>query len=70
MQMISDLNSNGFLRITLWTHPFINLDSDTGQDRNNNKYMVQDVDNSPAIVKWWDGIGMSVDPTNDSAVTW
>jgi alpha-glucosidase (family GH31 glycosyl hydrolase) len=68
--MFSDLDSNGFHRATLWTHPFINLDSDTAGNANNSKFMVQDVDGSPAIVKWWDGIGMSVDPTNADAVKW
>jgi len=42
--MVSDVNSAGFDRVTLWSHPFVNLDSQFAAklvDENHTAYVVQ-----------------------------
>lgn len=71
--MITTLNSQGF-NTTIWVHPFANFDSDTFQDSLKNRdfsHFVPSVDpNFPTVTFWWDGVGVSVDPTSKEAADW
>lgn len=56
----------------MWTFPFVNLDSNiyaTKPDVVLNGSVNQS-DGNPALVEWWDGVGLSVDPTHDAGKQW
>ncbi|KAI1726011.1 glycosyl hydrolases family 31 domain-containing protein [Ditylenchus destructor] len=67
--MIKSLNNNE-TRLTIWTHPFINLDSANAANTGLHKYYVQDSSGTPAIAKWWEGTGYMIDFTNSEASDW
>ncbi|VDK66670.1 unnamed protein product, partial [Anisakis simplex] len=69
-RMCDVLRSKG-IRLSLWIHPFINLDSNNAKDRNIWGYMVQTGYNKePARVDWWNKAAYVVDFTNPAAVYW
>ncbi|KAK7462564.1 hypothetical protein BaRGS_00038393 [Batillaria attramentaria] len=69
--MISDLTKLGF-RLTVWLHPFFNLDSAAGQYAARKGYLLKALDSKiPALVSWWRGdVAFMLDVTNQEAVQW
>lgn len=71
LAMVKQLNNMGF-RVTLWTHPFMNLDSKAFLEAAENHYAVSTRGGqSPALVEWWNGkMAALLDVTNPAAVLW
>ncbi|XP_076472482.1 myogenesis-regulating glycosidase-like [Babylonia areolata] len=69
--MVKQLKDMGH-RVTLWTHPFMSLDSQAFQDAAENHYVVTTRGSqTPALVPWWNGkMAALVDVTNPAAVQW
>lgn len=70
--MVTELNNMGY-RVTIWTHPFANIDSKTfieGAEKRPS-YWVRDTGRiTTGLVKWWDGVGATVDTINEDALAW
>ncbi|KAK7494184.1 hypothetical protein BaRGS_00014657 [Batillaria attramentaria] len=59
-------------RVTLWTHPFMNLDSKAFPEAAENHYAIGTRgSHNPALVRWWNGkMAAILDVTNPAAVQW
>ncbi|CAG9533299.1 unnamed protein product [Cercopithifilaria johnstoni] len=58
------------IRLTLWVHPFVNLESDNGKNLALRHLFVKDSGDQPGIVEWWQGQAYVIDFTNPEAVHW
>ncbi|XP_076472293.1 myogenesis-regulating glycosidase-like [Babylonia areolata] len=69
--LITQLTQMGF-RVSVWMHPFMNLDSQAAEHAIRNGYVVKAVDSDlPALVSWWRGKRtVHLDVTNSEAVDW
>ncbi|KAK7093595.1 myogenesis-regulating glycosidase-like [Littorina saxatilis] len=69
--MISQLTALGFV-VTVWVHPFFNLDSASWMYAAKQGYLLKAVDSQvPALVAWWRGdVAFMLDVTNENAVQW
>ncbi|KAK3911234.1 Myogenesis-regulating glycosidase [Frankliniella fusca] len=68
-QLTDDLRSQGF-RVTIWTHPFIQLDcTDTLNEANSKGYLVAD-ESGKTATKWWNGDASIIDFTKSGAQEW
>ncbi|XP_002125217.2 myogenesis-regulating glycosidase-like [Ciona intestinalis] len=68
--MVSKLHDKGF-RVTTWVTPFINLASKNYRTARSSGYLIPDTEeDSPAVIRWWNGRGSVVDFTNPSAAKW
>ncbi len=68
-RLVSRLKSYGF-RVTIWVHPFINVDCQeffTHAQKNN--FLVKN-QNDKVVTQWWNGIASYIDFTNPAAVDW
>ena len=68
-EMIKELNAIG-LRVTVWVHPFFNLDSHAFVEAAPQQYLIRELDSQqPALTSWWDGLLAGIlDPSNPDAV--
>ncbi|XP_046346310.1 myogenesis-regulating glycosidase-like [Haliotis rufescens] len=68
-KMIRTLNNMGF-RVTVWVHPFMEVNSKAYKEAAREKHVVMTTDGSaPALVKWWNGDEAGLlDVTNSNAV--
>ncbi|XP_046335781.2 myogenesis-regulating glycosidase-like [Haliotis rufescens] len=69
--MISQLNKDGF-RVTVWVHPFFNIDSRAFNEAAALGYLVRAPERKlPALTSWWRGqLSGTLDVTNPYAVDW
>ena len=68
--MVSKLHDMGF-RVTTWVHPFANIGSPAFIEGTENSYFLTDPTGEvPALVKWWNGVGATLDTTNSKANDW
>lgn len=69
--MIKQLNDKGF-RVTVWLHPFFNIDSQAFIEAASKFYLIKEFDSlQPALTSWWDGkLAGIIDATNLEAVEW
>ena len=69
--MVRKLNADGF-RVTLWIHPFFNIESTSFKDLVEKGYLVKSFESSePALVSWWSGkLAGILDVTNEEAASW
>ncbi|XP_060071304.1 myogenesis-regulating glycosidase-like [Ylistrum balloti] len=69
--MMEDLTNKGF-RVTIWIHPFFNIDSENFKIGALKKYFLRQVGSDlPALVSWWRGNAAAVlDVSNPEAVVW
>ncbi|KAK3087194.1 hypothetical protein FSP39_002944 [Pinctada imbricata] len=70
-EMINELTDLGF-RVTVWLHPFFNIDSQAFTEAKTNKYLIRQLDSEiPALVSWWDGDAAGIlDTSNEEAIEW
>ena len=61
--MVRELHQLGY-RVTLWVHPFVNLDSETFRDARNQELFVLNSSGRPGLCRWWNGTGTTWDFTN------
>ena len=61
--MNRELHKLGY-RVTLWVHPFVNLDSETYRDPRNHALFVHDSNGRPGLFRWWNGVATAWDFTN------
>ena len=65
--MIAELHKMGF-KVTLWVHPFVNVDSKTYNDPKLRPLLMADSTGGPGLIKWWNGPAAAVwDFTNPKA---
>lgn len=67
--MVSQLKQAGF-RVTMWIHPYVNLDSVTATMLSDRPFWVRQKDGRPAYANWWNGIALSLDPTQSQGAAW
>uniref|UniRef100_A0A914RU12 Glycoside hydrolase family 31 TIM barrel domain-containing protein n=1 Tax=Parascaris equorum TaxID=6256 RepID=A0A914RU12_PAREQ len=67
--MCTKLNEQG-IRLTLWIHPYINLDSGNAKNPRIRRLIVRKLSGEPVIVNWWNGYGYVIDFTNPEATKW
>ena len=69
--MVKELNELGF-RVTVWIHPFFNVDSTSFAYAASNSMLVRQFESlAPAMTPWWDGkLAGILDASNQSAVDW
>ncbi|KAK3731027.1 hypothetical protein RRG08_066043 [Elysia crispata] len=70
-KLVAELNKKG-LKVSLWTHPFLNLKSKSFKDAVESKFAVMSRgSNIPALTTWWNGdMAALLDVTNPAAVLW
>ncbi|KAI1723962.1 glycosyl hydrolases family 31 domain-containing protein [Ditylenchus destructor] len=68
-RMVGTLKKSG-IRLTIWVHPFISLDSKNAANKSLHKYFVQNESGIPGEIEWWDGTAYAVDFTNSEAANW
>jgi hypothetical protein len=67
--LIETLKKKGF-RVTLWTHPFINIYCPAHTIATKNQYLAMNADMTHTLTYWWDGIGGIINFTNPDAISW
>ena len=68
--MVDALKTKGF-RVTVWVTPFANTDAPVFLEGAARSFWLTDVDGrTPALVKWWQGVGATLDVDNAAAVEW
>ncbi|KAJ4441065.1 hypothetical protein ANN_10915 [Periplaneta americana] len=67
--LVQSLKQKGF-RVTLWTHPFINIFCPAHAVAIQNRYLAMTPDMKRTLTMWWDGLGGVLNFTNADAVTW
>ncbi|XP_020652095.3 myogenesis-regulating glycosidase [Pogona vitticeps] len=69
-EMFEKLKEDGF-DVTLWIHPFVHKDSKNFQvGIDNQLFVMEPMGASPAMVKWWNGVGAVLDFTNPATRVW
>jgi myogenesis-regulating glycosidase len=66
--MVDELHSMGF-KVTLWVHPFVNVDSESYAQLRHSGDLVADRSGDAGLIRWWQGIGAVWDFTNPAAAT-
>jgi len=64
--MVEQLHDLGF-KVTLWVHPFVNVDSDTYAQMRHSGNLVADRSGDAGLIQWWNGIAAVWDFTNPAA---
>jgi hypothetical protein len=67
--LIETLKRKGF-RVTLWTHPFINIYCPAHTIASQNQYLAKTADMQRTLTHWWNGVGGIINFTNPDAVSW
>jgi myogenesis-regulating glycosidase len=68
--MVDQLHERGF-RVTLWTPPFLNPDSQAYHQAAAERYLVcRDGSDEPVLTRWWQGYGGLLDMSNAAALDW
>lgn len=69
-RMVNSIKAMGF-KVTLWIHPFININCPSFAYALNQNYLVKTDKNKPGITSWWQGRNSGIlDFTNAEAVEW
>ena len=58
------------IRVILWMTSMINTDSSNFAEATKNNYVIRDLTNKSAVMKWWHGSGSLLDYTNPAARSW
>jgi myogenesis-regulating glycosidase len=64
--MVDELHRLGY-RVTLWVHPFVNLDAKTFAQPRFHALLLKDPRGEPGLIRWWNGIAAVWDFTNSAA---
>ncbi|KAJ4441066.1 hypothetical protein ANN_10916 [Periplaneta americana] len=67
--LVQSLKNRGF-HVTLWTHPFFNLDCPAREVALQKHYLCTGTNNSETLTKWWNGVASMINITNPEAATW
>lgn len=65
-KMVDELHRMNF-KVTLWVHPYVNLDSQTYKKYRGTDFLLRDSSNGTGITKWWNGACAVWDLTNPRA---
>lgn len=68
-EMCSELQKMD-IRLSLWVHPFVNLDSENARDPKVWEFFVKDDSGLPGVTKWWHNEAYVIDFTNPDASYW
>ena len=66
--MVDELHGMGF-KVTLWVHPFVNVDSESYAQLRHSGDLIGDRTGDAGLIRWWQGIGAVWDFTNPAAAT-
>jgi alpha-glucosidase (family GH31 glycosyl hydrolase) len=64
--MNDELHKMG-MKVTLWVHPFVNVDSRTYAEPRFRELLVKDLRGEPGLMKWWQGVAAAWDMSNPKA---
>ena len=64
--MVTELHKMGY-KVTLWVHPFVNPDSETFQQHQNDGWLMHDRSGKLMLTRWWNGVATIWDMTNPQA---
>jgi alpha-glucosidase (family GH31 glycosyl hydrolase) len=64
--MNAELHKLGY-RVTLWVHPFVNVDSETYADARYRPMLLRDLNGQPGLMRWWNGNAAVWDISNPKA---
>ncbi len=64
--MVDELHRLGY-RVTLWVHPFVNIDSKTYAAHRQDGILARDLSGSAGLIRWWNGTAAVWDFTNPVA---
>ncbi|XHR28376.1 MAG: glycoside hydrolase family 31 protein [Chthoniobacteraceae bacterium] len=68
--MVRQLKEWGF-RVMLWISPYVSADSPEYRVwRDQRGWLLRNRDGTPAVLEWWDGHSVHLDPTHPEAVEW
>ena len=67
--MVDELHEMGF-KVTAWVIPFLHRQSEAGKEAAQFGYAVKTPTGEPYVVRWWQGKGYLIDPTNPAAMEW
>jgi alpha-glucosidase (family GH31 glycosyl hydrolase) len=68
-KLTRELEELGY-KVTLWEHPWVNLDSSLYQEGVEHNYFLKTKKAKPAIIEWWDGKAAVIDLSNPLAWNW
>lgn len=64
--MTDELHRMGY-RVTLWVHPFVNVDSETYANARYQPLLLRDLNGRPGLMKWWQGVATAWDFSDPKA---
>jgi myogenesis-regulating glycosidase len=64
--MVAELHRLGF-RVTLWVHPYVNVDSRTYAEHQTDGLLLRDVSGKAGLISWWNGLAAAWDFTEPRA---
>lgn len=64
--MVAQLHKLGY-KVTLWVHPFVNPDSETFRQHQDDGWLMHDRSGRLMLTRWWNGVATIWDMTNPKA---
>lgn len=68
-KMMNDLHSMGF-KVMLWVVPLVSPDSRVYRDLAEKDMLLNNQDEEPAMIRWWNGVSAALDLSNPDTKSW